>query len=158
MVTFPDELHPKHGLRLRFLYSIRAFQYLYYFNIIASSPEVKFFPLDLSFESVNELYQFLYNRGIVYDEFELEETYSEIEKKVTVVNTRKIFEVEEALLKYLLNYKYYSINEVADMLSFTRPTIYKFVNEQTLKATRINGQLRVNHLDLVEFINKENQK
>jgi len=58
----------------------------------------------------------------------------------------------------LLNFKYYSINEVAEMLSMSRPTIYKFVNDQTLKSTRINGQIRVNHLDLMNFINSENKQ
>jgi excisionase family DNA binding protein len=56
---------------------------------------------------------------------------------------------------YLLNYKYYSINEVAEMLLFSRPAIYKLVNGNTLKAVRINGQLRINHLNLMTYINPE---
>lgn len=80
------------------------------------------------------------------------------EKRMTVVDTNKIYEVEENISKYLLNYKYYSINEVAEILSFSRPTVYNLVNNQTIKAIRINGKLRINHLDLIAFINKESQR
>ncbi|MGA2406265.1 MAG: helix-turn-helix domain-containing protein [Bacteroidales bacterium] len=158
MVKFPDEIHPKHGLRLRFKYKLRAFQYLDYFKITISYPIYKFIPLDLTFGSVKELNQFLYNRGIVYDEIEVSEFTSGLSGEITIVDTRKIYEVEESVLKYLLNYKYYSINEVAEMLSFSRPSIYKLVNNQTLKAIRIHGQLRINHLDLIAFINKDSQQ
>lgn len=156
MVTFSDEIHPKLGLRLRFEYSPRAFQYLDFFKITVSCPSFKFIPLDLTFETNNELIQFLYRKRIVYDEYNLSANYSDITKIVTVVDTKEIYEVEEGIQKYLLKYKYYSINEVAEMLSFSRPTIYKFVDDQKIKAIRINGQLRINHLDLIEFINIEN--
>lgn len=64
----------------------------------------------------------------------------------------------ESITKYLLNYKFYTINEIAEMLSFSRPTVYKLVNDQTLKAVRIHGQLRINHLDLIAFINKDSKQ
>ena len=158
MVTFPDEIHPKHGLRLRFEYKIRAFQYLDHFKITISYPIYKFIPLDLTFSTGGELNQFLYNRGIVSDEIDVSKYDSKLSNENTIVDTKKIYNVEESILKYLLNYKYYSINEVAEMLSFSRPTIYKLVNDQLLKAIRIYGQLRINHLDLMSFINKENQQ
>jgi excisionase family DNA binding protein len=159
MVTFPDIIHPKHGLSLRFKYKLRAFQYLDYFNITISYPIYKFVPLELIFESYKELEQFLYNRGIVYDEIEVSDTFWKTwNEPNTVVETRKIYDVEESITKYLLNYKFYAINEVAEMLSFSRPTVYKLVNDQTLKAVRIHGQLRINHLDLIAFINKDSQQ
>jgi excisionase family DNA binding protein len=158
MVTFPDIVHPKHGLSLRFKYKIRAFQYLDYFNITISYPIYKFVPLDLIFESYKELEQFLYNRGIVHDEIEVSDTFWKTwDEPNTVVETRKIYDVEESITKYLLNYKFYTINEIAEMLSLSRPTVYKLVNDQTLKAVRIHGQLRINHLDLIAFINKDSQ-
>jgi excisionase family DNA binding protein len=153
MVTFPDEIHPKHGVRLRFDYDIRAYQYLDYFGI---TKKYKFIPLDLTFDSYNDLKKFLNEKGIVYQEIQVEAVFSKLSKIITIVDTRKIYDVEESVSKYLLNYKYYSINEVAEMLSFSRPTIYKLVNDQTLKAVRINGQYRINHLDIISFINKEN--
>lgn len=153
MVTFPDEIHPKHGVRLRFDYDIRAYQYLDYFGI---TKKYKFIPLDLTFDSHNDLKKFLNEKGIVYQEIQVAAVFSKLSKIITVVDTRKIYDVEESVSKYLLNYKYYSINEVAEMLSFSRPTIYKLVNDQTLKAVRINGQHRINHLDIISFINKEN--
>ncbi|MDX9725253.1 MAG: helix-turn-helix domain-containing protein [Bacteroidales bacterium] len=100
------------------------------------------------------MYQFLYNKGIVFDEITVSESFSHLSKMVTVVDSRKIYDVEESVNKYLLNFKYYSINEVAEMLSFSRPTVYKLVNESTLKAVRINGQLRINHRELMGYINK----
>lgn len=158
MVTFDDKLHPKHGLRLRFKYQPRAFQYLDYFNITTRYPAYKFIPLDLTFNNGSELYEFLYRREIVYDEFEIRYTDTQVDGECTIVDTKKIYNTDESILKYLLNYKYYSINEVAEMLSLSRPTIYKLVKQQTLKAIRIHGQLRINHLDLMAFINKESQK
>jgi excisionase family DNA binding protein len=158
MVTFPDEIHPKFGLRLHFDYKIRAFQYLDHFKITISYPIYKFVPLDLTFATAGELNQFLYNRGIVSDEIEVSKFNSKLSGEVTIVDTRKIYEVEESVIKYLLNYKYYSINEVAEMLSVSRPTVYKLVNKQTLKAVRILGQLRIKHLDLIAFVNKESEQ
>jgi excisionase family DNA binding protein len=158
MVTFPDKVHPKHGLTMRFKYSPRAIQYLKYFDIILYYPDYKFIPLDLTFNNADDLLQFLVNRGIVRYEVEVDITNKEFSDEISIVDTKKIYDVEESILKYLLNYKYYSINEVAEILSFSRPTIYKLVNDQTLKSSRIQGQIRINHLDLVAFINKDGQQ
>ncbi len=158
MITFEEKLHPRKGLRLKFTYKYRAFQYLDFFQIITLTPPHKFIPLDLTFPDSAELSRFLNNRGILYDEVEIEYTGTRVKNEAIIVDTKRIYEVEESILKYLLGYKYYSINEVAEMLSFSRPTVYKLVNEDTLKAIRIYGQLRINHLDLMEFINQENRK
>lgn len=154
-VVFPDEIHPKHRLRLRFEHFARANQYLSHFKIVVLYPLYEFVPLDLKFNSIDDLNQFLFNRGIVYHEFDVSDTYPYIKKEFTIVDTRKIFDVEESINKYMLNYKYYSINEVAEMLSFSRPTVYKLINGNTLKAVRINGQLRINHLNLMTYLNPE---
>lgn len=108
----------------------------------------------MTFPDSAELSRFLNNRGILNDEVEIEYTGTEVKNEAIIVDTKRIYEVEESILKYLLGYKYYSINEVAEMLSFSRPTVYKLVNENTLKAIRINGQLRINHMDLMEFVKK----
>ncbi|MCX6254382.1 MAG: helix-turn-helix domain-containing protein [Bacteroidia bacterium] len=158
MVTFPDKVHPKHGLTIRFKYSPRAIQYLKYFDIILYYPDYKFIPLDLTFNNADDLLQFLVNRGIVRYEVEMDITNKEFSDEISIVDTKKIYDVEESVTKYLLNYKYYSVNEVAEILSFSRPSVYKFVNDHTLKAIRINGQLRINHLDLIAFINKNSQQ
>lgn len=155
MVTFSDEIHPKYGLKVRFEYSPRALQYLMFFKIVTVHPSYMFLPLNLTFESNDELYQFLTTKDIISDEVEINDYTSQVIKKITVVDTRKIYDVEESITKYLLNYKFYSINEVAEMISMSRPTIYKLVSQQTLKAIRIYGQLRINHLDLMKFLNPE---
>lgn len=157
MVTFPDELHPKFGLKVRFEYSPRAFQYLQFFKLVTVHPTYSFLPLNLTFDSYDELNKFLVNRGILYDEAEINDYTSQVTKKVTVADTSKIYDVEESISKYLINYKYYSINEVAEMLSFSRPTIYKIINEGKIKTIRINGQMRIKHIDLYEYIKNENQ-
>jgi excisionase family DNA binding protein len=157
MVTFPDEIHPKLGLRLRFAYKLRAFQYLDYFKITISYPTYEFVPLGLTFGDSKELSQFLFNRGILHHEVDIDEWHSKLSNEVLVVDTKKIWDAEESISKYLLTYKYYSINEVAEMLSFSRPTVYKLVNDQSLKAIRIYGQLRINHMDLMAFIKAEHK-
>lgn len=156
-VTFPDKIHPKHKLRLRFDYWARPMQYLEYFKIVTIYPEIKFLPLNLSFEIHQELEEFLTHRGILFKEINVSDFHSQLSDEVYIVDTAKIYEVEDSVSKYLNNYKYYSINEVADVLSFSRPTVYKWVNEKALLATRINGQLRIKHSDLMEFIKKENK-
>ncbi len=155
-VNFPDKIHPKNKLRLRFEYKMGAFQYLDYFNITISYPIYKFIPLNLDFESEEELQQFLYRKGIVFDEINVSSSYSQLSNEFTIVDTSKIYDVEESVSKYLLNFKYYSINEVAEILSFSRPTIYKIIKDGNLKTYRINGQLRIKHSDLNDYINKEN--
>jgi len=156
-VKFPDEIHPKFGLRLRFGHFARANQYLDHFKIIERYPTYKFVPLDLTFQDITDLDQFLFNRGIVYHEYDVSDHYPYIEKEITIVDARKIYNAEESITKYLLNYKYHSINEVAEMLSFSRPTVYKAIKAGRLKAIRINGQMRLKHSDLTEYINRENQ-
>jgi excisionase family DNA binding protein len=153
-VTFPESIHPKNGYLLRFDYEIRAFQYLDYFKITSFYPEIKFFPLDISFETREELRDFLSYRGIVRQELEwnsLKEKSSEI---ITIIDSMKIYEVKESVSKFLLLYKFYSINEVAEMLSFSRPSIYKLIKNNQLDAIRLNGQLRISHSNLMGFINK----
>ncbi len=158
MPIFPEELHPKHHVSVRFDYDIRAEQYLEYFKIIISYPTYEFVPLHLKFETSQELRQYLINRGIIYYQRDHFDMHKSVHQRVmTIVDTQRIYDIEDNIAKYLLNYKYYSINEVAEMLSFSRPTIYKLVNEKSLKSVRINGQLRINHLDLMTFINEEKQ-
>ena len=157
-VTFPDEIHPKKGLRLQLKLDYRAVQYLAYFHIIETYPNCKICPLNITFENRDELEKFLNMRGIVYDEVHVTDGFWKNWEKITIVDTLKIYEVEESVSKYLLNYKYYSVNEVAEILSFSRPSVYKFVNDHKLKAIRIHGQLRINHLDLIAFINKDRQQ
>lgn len=155
-VTFPDEVHPKKGLKMRFTVSFRPLQYLEYFHIIETYPNYKFFPLNLTFTSHDDLLEFLNKRGIVYEEIQHTDGYWKEWKKITIVDTMKIYEVEESITKYLLNFKYYSINEVAEILSFSRPTVYKAINEDRLQAIRINGQMRIKHSDLTKFIEESN--
>ena len=115
---------------------------------------IKFFPLDISFETREELRDFLSYRGIVRQELEwnsLKEKSSEI---ITIIDSMKIYEVKESVSKFLLLYKFYSINEVAEMLSFSRPSIYKLIKNNQLDAIRLNGQLRISHSNLMGFINK----
>ena len=152
-----EKINPKNKLTLRFNSQRTAFQYLIEFNIISYNP-FKFIFLDLSFRNKIELYDFLYARGIARNEIDVTNMYQKLSNEFTIIDTTKIYEVDENISKYLLNYKYYSINEVAEMLSFSRPTIYKFINDGSLHSIRINGQMRIKHSDLTKFINKENRQ
>lgn len=155
MVTFPDEINPKRGLKVRFDYAPRAMQYLEYFGIITSYPDYIFQPLNLKFESSADLDTFLRRRGVIYDEVEVSATLNQIEKEFTVVDTTRIHDVEKSITRFLNDFKYYSINEVAEMLSFSRPTVYKLINEGLVTAIRINGQMRIKHSDLQKYIANE---
>lgn len=162
MASFPEEINPIHGYILRFGYEPTALEYLQYFKVI-DIVKRKFIPLDLTFNTFNELKQFLYDKAILGIEVKntsyrnSDTARYKIENTVIVVDTKKIHDVEESISKYLLNFKYYTVNQVADMLSMSRPTVYRVVNDKTLKSVRINGQIRINHLDLANFINRENQ-
>jgi excisionase family DNA binding protein len=156
-VTFTDEIHPKKKMRIKFQYDFRATQYLEYFNIIDRKTH-KFLPLDLTFQSYDELVQYLYDKGIVYTEFVIAQVYPEKDRTFTVVNARKIYELDEDISNYLFNYKYYSINEVAKMLSFSRTTIYKIIRSGKLQSNRVNGQERIKHSDLVNYINSSTEE
>ena len=158
MVTFPDQIHPKNGLVVRFKDGSSASKYLEFFKITTSYPQIKFIPQDIRFDSGEELQQFLYNRGIVQNEIEVSGIFPKLSNVSTVINTKLIYEPDESNIKKFLKYKYYSVNEVAEMLSLSRPTVYKLINDQVLKSIRIYDQLRINHVDLMAFINKEKQQ
>lgn len=158
-VHFPDEINPKNiapsrNLKLRFEYAPRAFQYLDYFGVI-SFLDFTYAPLNLKLDNSDSLYQFLYDVGIVYDEINVESTFSRLSEKVTVVDTRKILLQDEDMTTKILQHKFYSVNEIAEMLSFSRPTVYKIINKGRLKASRINNQLRVKHSDYIEYVTTE---
>jgi excisionase family DNA binding protein len=157
MVTFPDQIHPMHGLVIRFKDGSSASKYLEFFKITTLSPLIKFIPQDITFDSAEEMRQFLYHKGIVQDEIEVSGIFPKLSNVGTIVNTKLIYEPDESNFKKFLKYKYYSVNEVAEMLSLSRPTVYKLVNDQALKSIRIYDQLRINHVDLMAFINKEDQ-
>lgn len=50
--------------------------------------------------------------------------------------------------------KVYTINEVEEMLTVTRRTLYSYIKEGKLKAVKIGREWRVKHSDLQEFLNK----
>ena len=49
--------------------------------------------------------------------------------------------------------KLYTIREVEDILKVTQRTLYKYIKEGKLKATKA-GTWRVKHSDLMDFVNK----
>lgn len=50
--------------------------------------------------------------------------------------------------------KVYTLKEVEDMLSVTRRTVYNYIKNGDLKATKIGKYWRVQHEDLQDFINR----
>lgn len=48
--------------------------------------------------------------------------------------------------------KIYSLIEVEEILQVTRRTLYNYIKEDKLKATKIGKYWRVSHEDLKEFI------
>lgn len=155
-IHFPDEINPKHiaeprNLKLRFEYSYRARQYLDYFGII-SYREHTYTPLRLDFEDSNSLNQFLYETGILYDEITVSASFSHLSETITVVDLAKIYPTDVNMSIAMLQHKFYSVNEIAELLSFSRPTVYKIIREGKLKASRINKQLRVKHADYIDYV------
>lgn len=52
--------------------------------------------------------------------------------------------------------KFYTLQEVADILRVTRQTIYNFVSEKKIKASKIGREYRVSEKDLQDFV-KQNR-
>lgn len=156
-VTFPDDIHPRNKLILKFKYSYRALQYLEYFKIIENYPTNKFLPFDMTFENSNDLNEFLIKYGIIYYCHEVSDFYPYIGEMQSIVDTNKIWQADINVSYYIHNFKFFSINEVAELLSFSRPTIYKIIKDGKLKTYRINGQMRIKYSDLTDYINIENQ-
>ena len=50
--------------------------------------------------------------------------------------------------------KIYSLKEVEEILQVTQRTLYNYIKEGKLKATKIGKYWRVGHEDLKEFIEK----
>ncbi len=50
--------------------------------------------------------------------------------------------------------KIYSLKEVEEILQVTQRTLYNYIKEGKLKATKIGKHWRVSHEDLKEFIEK----
>ncbi len=50
--------------------------------------------------------------------------------------------------------KVYSINEVEEMLQVTKRTLYSYIKDGRLRATKIGREWRVKHADLQAFIDR----
>lgn len=49
---------------------------------------------------------------------------------------------------------YYSPKQVAKTLSFTRDTVYTWINTKQLDALHINGNIRIRGVDVIQFLNQ----
>lgn len=54
--------------------------------------------------------------------------------------------------------KVYTLEEVRDILKLTQRTLYNYIKNGDLKATKIGKYWRVQHTDLEEFIEKGTNK
>ncbi len=154
-ISFSEDLHPKKipNTKLKFGYYYRDIQYLQYFGVINLKENI-FTPSNLKFDSYEKLKQFLYERGIIGNEANVNAFTNEIDGWVLpFVDTGKIYNEDLDLNNRILQYKLYSINEIAHMLSLSRPTVYKLIDSGELKAKRVNGQLRIMHKDYIDYIN-----
>lgn len=50
--------------------------------------------------------------------------------------------------------KVYSVNEVSEILQVTPRSVYRWIREQKMKASKIGRNWRVTHQDLKAFIEK----
>jgi excisionase family DNA binding protein len=50
--------------------------------------------------------------------------------------------------------KVYTINEVEEMLTVTRRTLYSYIKDGKLKAVKIGREWRVKHSDLQAFLDR----
>lgn len=51
--------------------------------------------------------------------------------------------------------KYYTVNEIAEMLKVNRFTVYRWIREEKLKRTVVGDTVRISQEDLDNFINKK---
>ena len=54
--------------------------------------------------------------------------------------------------------KAYSIEEVSQILKVTRRTLYTYLKDGRLRATKIGKEWRVRHQDLEAFLTGDNQR
>lgn len=54
--------------------------------------------------------------------------------------------------------KVYTLEEIVDILSVTKRTVYNYIKKGDLKATKIGKYWRVQHNDLQEFLDKGTNK
>ena len=54
--------------------------------------------------------------------------------------------------------KVYTLEEVREILKLTQRTLYNYIKNRDLKATKIGKYWRVQHTDLEEFIEKGTNK
>jgi len=54
--------------------------------------------------------------------------------------------------------KIYTLKEVEDILKVSQRTLYNYINNGSLKATKIGKYWRVQHSDLQQFIEKGTNK
>jgi excisionase family DNA binding protein len=52
--------------------------------------------------------------------------------------------------------KLYTLREVEKILKVTQRTLYTYIQEGTLKATKIGKYWRVKHADLMDFVDNGN--
>lgn len=51
--------------------------------------------------------------------------------------------------------KYYSVQEVADMLGIYYRTVYGWIKNKEIKAVKIAGQWRISEEDIITYINEQ---
>ena len=160
-VTFPDNLHPSKKLKIKFDLAPRALQYLRFFgflrtensSLVGGGHQAIHDFMGISFKNYDELNQYLRKNKIIYDEVEVNH-HSEIIKEFTVVDCMRISELFEDQATDIMMQKLYSINELCELLSFSRPVVYKLIRDDKLKSIRINDKIRVRHTDYINFINQ----
>jgi excisionase family DNA binding protein len=50
--------------------------------------------------------------------------------------------------------KYYTVDEIAEMLKLNRFTVYRWISKKQIKFTKFGASVRVSEVDLQDFINK----
>ncbi|MFW6046510.1 MAG: helix-turn-helix domain-containing protein [Candidatus Woesearchaeota archaeon] len=162
-VYFSQEIHPSKKIKIKFDFAPRALQYLRFFGLLKSDNSTipnrtGQFILDfmgIEFPNYDKLNEYLRENKIIYNELEVN-SYSDIIKEYTIVDCMRISELFEDQPTDIMKYKLYSINELCQLLSFSRPVVYKLIKDNKLKSIRVNDRIRVKHKDYINFINSEN--
>ncbi len=164
-VKFPQKINPTRKLKIRFDYAPRALQYLIFFGLIKNKfaystndiekDEHSF--MGVKFDDYNDCKKFLEDNRIIYDEVDVS-SYGgdEVVKEYTVVDCKRLYELMEDQPTDIIKHKLYSVNELCNLLSFSRPVIYKLINSGELKSIHVNNKIRVKHQDYLNYINNSN--
>jgi len=106
---------------------------------------------------IHSIIEIIYKSTIITDEFIFKSYEYEIE--YILLNTNQLNSLESnSFVNPIIIERLLTIKEVSQMLSLTKPSVYKLFNSNQLPYYEILSQRKVKHTDLIKFIESKKKK